>query len=397
MSITKTALKKIPDSPGIYLFKDKTDKVIYIGRASSLKKRLASYFVDKKVGYHRPIEDLIKDVKDLDYKKTHSLLEAVILEANLIKEYWPKYNVRERDNRSFVYLVIPYGDFPKPLICRGREIEKFMPQANIFGPYQSYRILKNILTLIRRIFPYSTCDPNSNKPCFYYSIGLCPGICFSKISAVDYQKNIDNLILFFKGEKKRLFQKLKKENPDKITMFNQIQDVIFLERLKTEKMENFVKRVEGYDISHLSGYTPYGAMVVFIDGKPDISKYRHFKIKKAKANDDLSALEEVLERRLKHKEWLYPQLIVVDGGRNQINRVKLVLKRNRVVIPVVGISKSGQHSASSAKGDKLILTGLKKSLKDLILASRLVIQQVRNEAHRFAIGSHRKGRLRLKI
>src|SRR3989339_734525 len=185
-------VKKLPLSSGVYMFLDKKGRVLYVGRAVSLKKRAINYF---SKNLEPRLKEMVGLAKKIKYRKTETILEAIILEANLIKKHWPKYNVREKDNRSFIYIVIPKIDFPRPLIVRQREFQKFSPRAKIFGPYQSLSLIKNALRIIRRIFPYSVCKVGSGKPCFDRQIGLCPGACVNKISKKDYQKNIDNIIL----------------------------------------------------------------------------------------------------------------------------------------------------------------------------------------------------------
>ena len=378
--------KKFPNSPGIYWFSKKV-KRIYVGKAASLKKRIASYF---RASDSR-IKMMVNEADNISFKKTNSVLEAVILEANEIKKYWPKYNIKEKDDRSFVYLVITKEDFPKPFIARGREVEKYAAGSNIFGPYQGFRILKTVLRLVRKIFPYSVCKPNQGHPCFDYQIGLCPGICVDAISRKDYNKDIKNLILFFKGEHKRLFKKLKKENPEKIFALKHIQDLALITRNNVFNLAQ--QRIEGYDISHFGGHEPVGAMVVFVSGFSDSSEYRLFKIKNTKNTfDDLAMLEEVLERRFNHNEWPKPDIILIDGGKNQVFRAKKVLLKRNIFVPIVGIVKILGHSGSAAEADNLIFENAKPSVKKLLMSSRQLLQQVRNEAHRFAISFQRKRR-----
>lgn len=391
--------KKFPNSPGVYFFLDKNRKSIYIGRAGSLKKRIASYFRTKDLR----IQEMVQSAKGLKFKKTSTLLEAIILEANLIKKYWPKYNVQEKDNKSFDYLVILKGKYPKVLMVRGREIEKYgAMNAKIFGPYQSFKLLKTALSLVRRIFPFGKCVPNQGKACFDYQIGLCPGICIGAISQKEYKKNIDNLTLFFSGQKKRLLKNLKKQNPGKIKALEHINDVSLLqgsERVLSQNQGGVYGRVEGYDISHLSGKNPVGAMVVFEGGEKNPAQYRLFKIKNFTTDavvnmwrnyNDLAMLKEVLERRLKHKEWVFPNIVFVDGGLSQVGAARDVLRKSNLFIPVVGLAKIGGHSASAYLSDKLIITNIKKSNRDLLIASKKIFQAVRNEAHRFAIAFNRR-------
>lgn len=380
---------RLPLAPGVYLFK-KDEKVLYVGKAAILKKRVSSYFSQK----NPKIKNLLSQANKIEYIKTDSVLEALVLEANLIKKYWPIYNVKEKDNRSFVYIIIPHfknTDFPYPIIVRGQQLKKY-PTDNfyIFGPYQSYTTVKKMLALVRRIFPYCT-FPQSGRPCFYYQINLCPGACINKINKKDYQDIIKNIILFLEGKKKGLIKKIQKDYPEKIRLLNQIQDsfLITKDNLRGDVFPKTLK-IEGYDISHFAGEGAYGSMVVFKNNEPIKSEYRIFKIKKAKPKDDVGALEEVISRRLRHKEWPLPNLFLIDGGRGQVNGVYEVLKKARVFIPVVGLSKGKD------KKDELIFKGTSKNMENLIIASKSLLQRVRDEAHRFALKFSHKQVLKIK-
>lgn len=394
----KAQAKELPLSPGVYFFKDINGNILYIGRATSLRKRVLSYF-------QRQLDPRLREMLDstelIEFKKTDSVLEAVILEANLIKEYWPKYNVRDRDNRSFAYIVIDRGKYPKPMVVRGRELKKFVKSSYwfssshsfgtyvVFGPYKSFYIAKTALHILRHLFPYSTCEPNSGKPCFYFQIGLCPGLCISKISQKEYKKNIDDLILFLKGGKRRLFKRLIKENPDMARSLMHIQDAALIsgENLYSELQFH---RIEGYDISHLSGRDTYGSMVVFVDSKADKSAYRLFRVREANPSNDLEGLGEVIKRRFCHREWKFPDLIVIDGGKPQVDYISDTLKRLRITIPLLGISKF--------KDDALVFpAGTKKSFKELAISAKRMFLEVRDEAHRFAQRAHRQKRAKLFI
>lgn len=387
--------KIFPNSPGVYFFLDKNKRPIYIGRAGSLKKRISSYFrtIDPR------IKEMVQSAYGLKFEKTKTLLEAIILEANLIKKYWPKYNVMEKDDKSFDYLAITKEKYPKVLMVRGRELQKFgAGKARVFGPYQSFRLLRIALNLVRKIFPFGKCKPNQGKPCFDNQIGLCPGICVGVISQKEYKKNIDNIALFFGGQKKRLLKILKKQNPEKIAALEHINDVALLQETsgaypRIQIGEGVNGRIEGYDMSHLSGREPVGAMVVFEGQEKNSSEYRLFKIRKLQGNrnyNDLEMLKEVLERRFTHREWRYPDIVFVDGGLNQIRIARNVLAENNLFIPVIGLAKTGGHSASAYAADKLIIANAKKSSRDLLLTSKRLFQAVRNEAHRFVIGFNRR-------
>lgn len=381
ISALKEIAKKAPIKPGVYFWLDKKKKVLYVGRASILKNRLSQYFL-KNV--NSKTREMVSLATDLEYLVCDTLLESIVLEAKYIKQYWPKYNIVDRDDRSFLYLIITNSDYPRPLIVRGQDLKKF-PQnkAKVFGPYQSRTLLENALRLIRKIFPWSNCQANSGRACFDYQIGLCPGTCLGKIKAKDYQKNIKNLELLLKGEKKKLITKLKKENPGQLKALKQLQDVSLLTKEKDLKEEN-LHRIETYDISHFGGKESYGSMVVFENGEAQKNEYRLFKIKEAPAGDDERALREVLLRRLKHQEWLKPDLIVIDGGRPQISFIKKEFSRNNIDILIVGISKLG--------GDKLVFTqGTSKEFKEIIKSLKGTLLKSREEAHRFANYGRKRG------
>ena len=373
----------MPLSSGVYLFLDKRERVLYVGRAVSLRKRALNYF---QKNLDPRIKEMIETAIKIEHFKTDNLLEAIILEANLIKKHWPKYNIREKDSRSFLYIVIPKTDYPRPFIARQKELINLGKNAEIFGPYKSIGLITTALRIIRRIFPYSTCRIGGGRPCFDYQIGLCPGACVAAISKEDYQKNIDNLILFFRGEKKQLWKKLEEENPFQLQSLKHIQDVALLskEDIYWPFIEK-ISRIEGYDVSHLTGRETFGAMVSFLKGVPNKNYYRLFKIKEAPPNDDLRALEETITRRFNHSEWPWPDLILIDGGKPQISYVSRVFKKLNVNILFVGISKFG--------GDRLVFPAkVKKTAKNVIETMKPTLLKVREEAHRFALKASRRRR-----
>ena len=426
MSITqpknlREKVKKLPLTPGVYLFIGGNNEVLYVGRATSLRRRVAQYFnPSTSTGRDIRIQEMVSLAKNIKFYRTDTVLEAIILEANLIKKYWAKYNVKDRDDRSFIYIIIPKGrgmtrigtrndgeniknewmrkfnfDYPAPVIIRGRQLAKFqIPNSkfHLFGPYQSLTVIKNALKIIRRVFPYSTCLSSTRgttrartqnaaeklKPCFDYQIGLCPGACVGAISSKDYKKNINDLVLFLSGKKKQLLKRLQKENPEKIQALKHIQDVALIaNEAQSAGGDLGLERIEGYDISHLSGKETYGSMVVFTNNQPDKDEYRLFKIKRAPASDDLKALAEVIERRFNHPEWRTPDLIMIDGGGPQISYITKIMQDRHINVSIVGISKYG--------GDELVFPlKTNKSARELIQNIRGVLLRVRDEAHRVA-------------
>jgi len=375
-------VKKLPLSPGVYQFIGEKGKILYIGRATFLRHRVLQYFQKQ---LEPRIAEMVSSAKNLKVIKTDTVLEAIILEANLIKKYWPKYNVKDKDDRSFIYVVFPGGDYPKPLIVRGHELKKFpRGSVKIFGPFMNATLLRNALRIIRRIFPYSTCKPNSGQACFDYQIGLCPGACVGKISPAEYKKNINNIIKIFSGQKKQLIRQLAKSNPAAAVGLKHISDAALVSRDELGSTRN-ISRIEAYDISHFAGQEAVGAMAVLTNGQIDKREYRLFNIH-APAGDDLRALEEMITRRLNHPEWPLPDIFLIDGGRPQINFLKKIFKERHLAKPLVGLSKLG--------GDVLVFpSGVSADVKDLALSMKPLLLLARDEAHRFG-NSARKRKLR---
>ncbi|MFA6430207.1 MAG: GIY-YIG nuclease family protein [Candidatus Paceibacterota bacterium] len=384
---------KLPDSPGVYFFM-KGKQVLYIGKATSLKDRVRSYFSNDLIATRGPLlVDMVFKTNKVTFEKTDSVLEALILEANLIKKYQPKYNTKEKDNKSFNYVVITKEEFPRVLVERGRNLESNFSLLikEKFGPFPNATQLKEALKIIRKIFPFrDRCKIGQDRPCFNYQIGLCPGVCAGLISKNEYSKIIKNIKLFFEGEKTQIIKNLEKEmnffameqrfeeaNKIKKTIFalNHIQDVALVKE-EYKKIEDPI-RIEAYDIAHISGSANVGVMVVLEDGEPNKKEYRKFKINNSKQND-VAALKEVLERRFTHEEWSFPQVVVVDGGKAQINIARKVLEKFGLNIPVVSVLKDEYHKPKAVMGDKTISS---RYSNEILLAN--------NEAHRFAIKYHR--------
>ncbi|MFA5021255.1 MAG: GIY-YIG nuclease family protein [Patescibacteria group bacterium] len=373
--------KKLPLTPGVYEFINAKREILYIGRATSLRRRVLQYFQKRLEPRLAEMVGLAVKLKTID---TETVLEAIILEANLIKKHWPKYNIKDKDDRSFNYVVFAQGDYPRPIIIRGRELSRFpRGSAKIFGPFQNAALLKNTLRVIRRIFPYSTCKPNSGQPCFDYQIGLCPGTCVGRITPAEYRRNVANIIKIFEGKKKQLIKALEKTNPESAIGLKHISDAALITKDELVGTGN-IGRIEAYDISHFAGQEAVGALAVFINGEPDKSAYRLFNIH-TPAGDDLRALEEMITRRLNHQDWPLPDVFVIDGGRPQIDFLKKMFAKRRLAKPLVGLSKLA--------GDKLVYpAGAGRDFKILAENAKPIFLRARDEAHRFG-NSARKRKL----
>ena len=397
-------VKKLPNKPGVYIFRGPKRAILYIGKATSLRSRVASYFNSNLMSTRGPIlVGMIEGAKSIDHIETDSVLEALILEAHLIKKYQPPYNTKEKSNKSFNYVVITKEEFPRVMTTRGRELGfSEAGMKYVFGPFPSGTILREALSLVRKIFPFrDTCKPGAGKPCFNAQIGLCPGVCSGVISAPEYGRTIQRIKLFFEGRKKELLKSLERDMKTaaknlkfeeasrlKKTIFamNHIQDVALLKAgfNVDESAIGKTMRIEAYDAAHISGTNTVGVMVVVENNEVKKSDYRKFKIRTS-TNDDNASLREMLSRRFSHTEWPVPQLIVVDGGKAQLNTAEKALSEWGLSIPVVGVVKDEHHRPRAIIGD---VRGRKDHERAILLAN--------SEAHRFAITYHRTLRGKIK-
>lgn len=404
MSSILEKIKTLPNAPGVYLFKDARGKILYIGKATSLRSRVRSYFSADIINTRGPlIVAMLENAAKVDFMQTDSVLEALLLEAELIKKHKPKHNTDLKDDKSFNFVVITKEDFPRVLLIRERNLlgGSTPKYKHIFGPFPNGGMLREAMKLVRKIFPFrDKCTPGAGKPCFNAQIGLCPGVCSGAITKQEYAKSIRNITLFFKGRKKDLVKTLEREMKDlakkeqfekaaeiKKTLFalSHVNDVSLLKRdnyLAVRPPSNY--RVECYDVAHISGAFTVGVMAVVEDGEAKKSEYRKFKIKEVKGVNDTAHLCEVLERRLGHPEWRLPNLIAVDGGVAQKNLAEGVLEKYGIKIPVLGVVKDERHRPKEIIGDQTLA---RKYEKEILLGN--------SEAHRFAITYHKK--LRRKI
>ncbi len=382
-------INKLPENPGIYIFKNKKGDIIYIGKAANIKRRVKSYFLNNVKGKLLLIK---KETREIEIEETKTTIEALIREAELIKRERPKYNIKEKDDKSFLYLVITDDFYPRVILERGRNLEKKKVRS-IFGPFVFSSEIRSALQIIRKIFPFSTHTKKEierKKPCFFNQINLCPGTCAGKIDRRRYLKDIKNIEMFFQGKKREVIKNLEKEMKKesdktnyeragelkrKIGLLNHIQDIIIAKKPPEQKK----LRVEGYDVSNISGKDAVGSMVVMTGGEMQKEEYRLFKIKTVLGPDDAAMIREVIRRRFKNN-WQIPDLILVDGGKGQVSAVKDSLNEHGISIPVVGIAKGKKRRKKEFIGK--IPFGIRE--ENLV--------RLQEEAHRFAINYHKKVR-----
>jgi len=397
---------KLPDGPGIYIFK-KGRSILYIGKATSLRDRVRSYFSSDLVkGRGERVVAMVAEATSIAHQTTDSILEALILEANLIKKHQPPYNVDEKDNKSWNYVVITKEAFPRVLLVRGRDLfsnsleARSYKLAAVYGPFPHGGQLKEALKMIRRIFPFrDTCTPASGKPCFNRQIGLCPGVCSGGMGKGEYAQRIKHIRRFlsgnFKGLKRELVREMKtaaaaERFEEAAQLRRQIHALGHIRDVSLIKDENRVSsggpstslrvnvRIEAFDVAHTGGTETVAVLTVVQGGEAVKAAYRMFKIKTA-TNDDVASLKEALSRRLAHNEWPLPRVFVVDGGKGQMNAAKKVLEKAGVEIPLVGVVKNQFHKPERLIGDKRAIEAYER---DILLAN--------SEAHRFGISFHRK-------
>ena len=391
----------LPDVPGIYIFRDAKKRPLYIGRATSLKDRVKSYFSADIIATRGPqIVDMVTKASGLTFQETGSVLEAIILESVLIKRYQPYYNVDERDDKSSMYVIITDEEMPRVFLERARDYDQHKEQGTLpykvkkcFGPFPHSGLIKEALKILRHLFPFRDKKAHDRKhEAFYQAIGQSPANG-SDEEREQYQKTIDHLILFFEGKREALHKKLEREMKESVKKLqfedadkakkllyalDHVNDMALLKRDVNKTKGGF--RIEAYDIAHLSGTNVVAAMVVSENGQLANAEYRKFKISREKSND-IAGLVEAISRRLNHSEWQYPDLIVVDGNDVQKRAAEAVLKSRRIGIPVVAVTKDEHHKASRLIGSENLV---KTYQKDIIALNA--------EAHRFAIAYHRARR-----
>ena len=406
----KAKLKTLPASPGVYFHKNKAGEIIYVGKAAVLKNRVRQYF-------HKDLKDakteaLKAEIYDTDWIVVDTEMDALFLESEMIKRYKPKWNILLRDDKTVSYVRIDMkSEVPYVSMTRTPEDDK----ATYVGPFYAKLPVEKALRILRRVFPYYT-KPFDGKKTLDTDLGLTPGIEILKTTPKEYKKNLKKLIRYLEGDREKLVRELKKEMEAAAAaedfelaaaLRNQYFGLLELKKKivfsdkefldissdraltdfqKLLNLENPPRRIEGYDISHEHGTDVVASMVVFKNGASDRSEYRKFKLR-AQKNDDPGSMKEVLERRMKHSEWEYPDLIILDGSVAQLSAVKEIVGD----IPVIGRDKSGDHNRNAAVNivvpdrDTYRIVPLKP---DSHIAR--LIARIDDEAHRFAITYHRK-------
>jgi excinuclease ABC subunit C len=400
----KTTIKGLPTSSGVYLFKDAAGAVIYIGKAINIRKRVESYF--RKDTGSLKTDFLVTHIIQIDTIQTASEAEALILEASLIKQHQPKYNVELKDGKTYPFIEITKEEFPLVKLVR-RNTRKYKDvAAEFWGPYVNPALVREALQIIRKIFPFRTCDPFADKLCLYYDLGLCQGPCENKISKEDYHRNIRSIKFILDGKKDDLYRSLRMEMEtlsrsrdfegagrlrDQIraigALYSGTGDINYFKEAEQLQraigLERAPVRIECFDISNIMGNQSVGSMVSFLNGKPDKNNYRRFRIKTVKGIDDFQMIAEIVRRRYTRlqKEGLsFPDLVVIDGGKGQLGAAMQELKKLKLPLPVISLAKQEEEIFTPGKRNSLKLSHDSLGLK--------LLMRVRDEAHRFGLKYH---------
>lgn len=418
----RNKLSDLPHKPGIYLMKDRFGTVIYVGKARDLRKRVSQYFHPaRRHGWDLKLQALLDSVHDFDVHLVKSEPEALLLEGKLIKEFQPRYNISFRDDKRFLLLKINLNDpIPRFTLTRLKQDDG----ARYFGPFAHSAALRSTLSLMRRKFNLRGCRPltpteQDYKHCLYANLKFCTAPCIGNVTREQYLLQVNAACLFLAGQSEEMEQQLELEMKKAAAALNfekaaQLRDALADLRRTTQKTQKFERipytlpvaidstrdllelatalqlpappeRIEGFDISNISGTYAVASMVSFRNGRPDRSNYRRFKIKTVTGQDDFASMAETIRRRysrvLKEADPSspipLPDLILIDGGKGQLNAACAELARlNLSRIPIIGLAKEFEEIYQPGQSDPLRLSHDTGALK--------LLQRVRDESHRFA-------------
>lgn len=410
-------LKELPAEPGVYFHKDSAGEIIYVGKAASLRNRVRHYF-QKSRNRDPKTDALVAEIHDTDWVTVETELDALFLEAEMIRRYMPRFNILLRDDKSFTYVRIDTKSAYPSVSYTRRPLDD---GAEYFGPYISKTAIVTALKHLRRIFPYST-HTETNTPkraCLQAQLGLCPGLEDGLTSPEEYKRNLSQLMMYLRGSRVKVLKEFEKsmntaakehrfeeaaQYRNKLHAMRQLEkQVIFgdrelhdiskdvgLMRLAEQlDLEAPPRRIEGFDISHMSGTDNVASMVVFVNGLPDKSQYRKFKMR-LPGNNDFGHMTEAITRRLSEKNvkaWGLPSLFLIDGGKGQVHAAYDAMRAAGHNVPMIGLAKRYEEIITPMVEDNKVvdftITVLRHSDEGLKLLMR-----VRDESHRFAVSYH---------
>jgi len=429
MSVPFSSMRdSIPQTPGVYFFRDRENSILYIGKAANLRSRLSSYFLASA-----PLEAakrrMLREAERITWQKTETEIGALLLEASLIKKHVPPYNIVMRDDKQYLFVGFTKERFERIFFThqpishgtRNLKLETQEKKAEYIGPFTESALVKKLLRSLRKTFPYCTCKTNHARVCQRGELGLCIKICCQKNynatqdEQTTYVKNIRFLKNMLQGKQKQLLRCLHAdmnhaskrqefETAARLRNYAYAIERIFEHHspLKKEyivenqkglhelrlllKLPAYPKRIEGYDISNIQGTYAVGSMIVFTDGVADKNAYRKFRIQSVKGINDTAMMCEVLTRRLKHNDWPLPDVMLIDGGRGQLNAALNAVSTSQLAPGTPSIISIAKREEELYTPDRKIPFKLQEMPTSLLY----LLQQIRNESHWFAISYYRK-------
>ncbi|MCA9369810.1 MAG: GIY-YIG nuclease family protein [Pseudomonadales bacterium] len=428
-----------PSSPGVYWFLDDQKNVLYVGKAKHLKKRLTSYTHEVRLSSR--IKQMVASATQVQYQVLENELEALLVEAELVRSYQPHYNILLKDDKSELYILITKEPFPRVLQVRKKELPTIDQKGTSIGPFQSAYRVREVLKIVRPIFPWCNAPRNTSRACFYRHIELCPGVCTHSIDQESYQENIKDLTTFLRGKTRSITRQLQHELReaikaqefehaaqlrDQLQLIEEVTQPSYqlkpqlttpslvsdaehgLKQLRSVLRDHLflpkhypLHRIEAYDVSNISGTNPAVAMVTAIEGIMKPAKYRLFNIRTLNTPNDYQMMKEALARRQNHPEWGIPDLVVIDGGKGQLRAalsvwqwdtpvISIAKNPDRLIIPKLNwpaVAAQPTEERNLTKHLEYYQLTLPETHKGLRL-----IQQTRDEAHRFSKKQHAKRR-----
>ena len=430
METPKETVKNLPHAPGVYVYRDITKNILYIGKGKDLKKRVSQYFQrDDAIGAKTKL--LVSQIATIETIQTANEFDALLLEAKLIHDYAPKYNVILKDDKSPLYILLTMSEpLPHVLTLRRSDLKQSSKGRSasgrdaLFGPFQSSSMVRSILRQLRHTVPFCTQKKRTGKPCFYSHIGLCnPCPSNSTTDKALYRKNIFRLKNILSGKSNDVIKDMEKDMQlaakenrfeDAAKLRNHVQNLRFMmqkrydpmlymnvhsgvEDIYQKELESLrntllpyipklatLHRIECVDISNTSGTLAVGSLVVLTEGRIDTSQYRRFRIQRENAPNDFAMVAEVVRRRFSHPEWPKPDLLIIDGGKGQVTAASAVIPSEvEGSLPIIGLAKRFEEIIVPQKNNW-------KVIRIPYTSTALhVMQRIRDEAHRFALRYHR--------
>jgi excinuclease ABC subunit C len=428
----KEKLATLPKTPGVYFHKNAEGQIIYVGKAAVLRNRVRQYFQESRFRDTKT-DLLVSEIDDVDWIEVDSEVDALFLEAEMVRRYMPRYNILLRDDKSSCYIRISFKD-RAPLVSVTRR--PYDDGADYYGPFLQSGPVRKALRYLRKAFPYSTHTTLPSRACLDYHIGLCPGPETDDYDRSLYLKNLKRLVAYIKGSQNKVIGELEKEmqRASKAHSFEQAANLrnklLALRSLRAQvlfgdkealdlskdhaladmmdlfKLTSAPRRIEGFDISHMSGTDTVASMVVFVNGVADKRNYRKFKMR-IPGNDDFAHMNEVILRRLSEKNvssWGLPSIMLIDGGKGQLGAAIAARDQLGLKVPMIGLAKKYEEivvhkekSFVTINDKKLLeLRGFRTDESndfvrlDIPNNANIVklLQRIRDESHRFAVSYH---------